>query len=475
MPMQCRQRWCKRNCCRAAAKMMHLDATSALVERVRNLSFAQLTPSAIKAAKTFIADSFGVALAGHRGAFANGLRLSLPSFGSASDARIWGDPRPNPGQAAPRYPAASAAMMNAYLIHCQEFDCVHEPAVVHPMAVILATLMAECERRPELSGADLLLGVIAAVDVAASLGMASQSPLRFFRPAQCGGLGAVAALAKWSGLDIRNAFGVMLGQLSGTMQAHREGAPLLPMQIAFSARNAIVTLDLCRHGLQGPNHALEGEFGYLALFEGQYDLTRGIVSLGSGFAIEQVSHKPYPSGRATHGGLHALIQLQEAHKFSAGDVAAVRLYAPPLVRQLVDRKPDGNKLANYQKLCFPYCAATLLITGNLGVLDFEAAALAELERFALAEKITVLPDANTDPNALAPVRVELDLTDGRCLHQSVTDVLGAPTQPLSANQHRQKFMSNWQLHFGTERGGANFLALIDRLEELPSAAKLVDL
>lgn len=448
---------------------MHSDATEALVERVKNLSFSQLPQSAIRAAKIFIADSLGVALAGHRGAFTHGLRQTLPSFGSGNDARIWGDL----SEASQRYPAASAAMMNAYLIHCQEFDCVHEPAVVHPMAVILAALMAECERRPEISGADLLLGVIAAVDVAASLGMASQSPLRFFRPAQCGGLGAAAALAKWASLDIRNAFGVMLGQLSGTMQAHREGAPLLPMQIAFSARNAIVTLDLCRRGLQGAAHALEGEFGYLALFEGRYDLAHGIERLDQGFAIEQVSHKPYPSGRATHGGLHALLLLQAEHEFTASDIAAVRLYAPPLVRQLVDRKPDYNKLGSYQKLCFPYCAAALLHTGNLGVLDFEAEALAKLECFALAKKITVLPDANTDPNALAPVRIELDLTDGRRLCQSVTDVLGSPAQPLSATQHEQKFLSNWRLHFGSESGAAYFLAQINALEEISSAAMLL--
>lgn len=450
---------------------MFNDATAALVAACENLRFSALTPSAIQAAKIFIADSFGVALAGHRGAFSKGLQQSLLSFGTGTDAGIWGD-LCTPQQ---RYPAASAAMMNAYLIHCQEFDCVHEPAVVHPMAVILAALIAECESNPAISGRDLLVGVVAAVDVAAALGMASLSPLRFFRPAQCGGLGAIAALAKWAKLDIRNAMGVMLGQLSGTMQAHREGKPLLPMQIAFSARNAIISLALCRNGLQGPMHAIEGEFGYLALFEGKFDLAQGIAKRGAGFAIEQVSHKPFPSGRATHGGLHALSKLQAQHGFSAAAIKAVRLYPPPLVRQLVDRPAHNTQPPGYLKLCFPYCAATLLLSQKLDVLDFEAAAIGDSRRFELAAKISVLPDSSIDPNALAPVRIELDLFDGQRFGETVAEVLGSPNQPLGSALHRQKFLSNWQLHFGTQNGGARFLAQIDALEQLPSAATLVNL
>ena len=39
---------------------------------------------------------------------------------------------------AARTSATAAAMVNAYQIHNSEFDCVHEQAVVHPMAVLLA-------------------------------------------------------------------------------------------------------------------------------------------------------------------------------------------------------------------------------------------------------------------------------------------------------------------------------------------------
>jgi aconitate decarboxylase len=444
-----------------------VDAAQQLLARVSALRFEDIDVAAIAAAKRFIADSFGVALVGHRGAFTQGLLQTLQTLGAGTDACVWGA---NPSQ---RFPAASAAMANAYLIHCQEFDCVHEAAVVHPMAVILSSLMAECERYPQLSGKDLLLGVVAAVDVAAVLGMASQRQLKFFRPAQCGGLGAVAALAKLHGFDVQNALGVMLGQLSGTMQAHREGAAALPMQIAFAARNAITTMDLCRFGLRGPQQAILGEFGYLPLFEEKFDLPAALHRLQQGFAITQVSHKPFPSGRATHGGLDALQQLMQTHSFAAHEVQSMTLYAPPLVRQLVDRPALAAQTPGYLKLCFPYCAASLLLTGQLHVADFEDLARAEHERFALAQKITVAPDANQDPNALSPVRLEVRMHSGQCLERTCTHTLGSPQQPLSDAQHRAKFMRNWQLYFGKTDTADVFLEKIESLETLPSAAQLL--
>ena len=55
--------------------------------------------------------------------------------------------------------------------------------------------------------------------------------------------GAAAAIGRLAGFDaatLVNAFGAVLGQLSGTMQAHAEGSPMLGMQVGFGARNAIV-------------------------------------------------------------------------------------------------------------------------------------------------------------------------------------------------------------------------------------------
>ena len=92
---------------------------------------------------------------------------------------------------------------------------------------------------------------------------------------------------------------------SGTMQAHAEGKPALPIQIANAARAAVMAVDLAEAGLPGPEASLEGPFGYLTLFEAAHDLTP-LTDPASGFRIAEVSWKPFPTGRAAHGGIVAL-------------------------------------------------------------------------------------------------------------------------------------------------------------------------
>jgi aconitate decarboxylase len=443
-----------------------MSATEQLIDHIDRLRFDDLPAATIARAKCFIEDSIGVAMAGHLGSFSPQLIAQTQKLGSAPEALVWGSNI--------KLPVAHAAMVNAYLIHCQEFDCVHEAAVVHPMAVILACLLAECDRRPQITGAELILGVVCAVEVAAVLGCASRSRLRFFRPAQCGALGAVAALAKLAGMGqagIRNAMGVLLGQLSGTMQAHREGVALLPMQIAFNARNALVAFDFARAGLVGPTDMLEGEFGYLNLFEGEHDLPASLAlrltHAGKGqFAMDEVSHKPFPSGRATHGGLEALLSLMHRHQLHAGQISAITLYAPPLIRQLIDRPARLGASVNDLKLCFGYCAATAALTGGLGVLDFAPAAIRDAARFALAAKVCVQADDNTNPNALAPIRLRLDTACGT-FESTVHHVLGSPGNPLSDAQHAAKLASNLALWPGI--GFDDLRAAVQRLEAQPSA------
>jgi aconitate decarboxylase len=427
--------------------------TRALAEHVASTPFDALPPTAIHAAKTFILDSLGVACAGAIGTFRNELVAQMQRAGRADEASVW--------ISGERLPAAHAALVNAYQIHNQEFDCVHEGAVVHPMAVILAALLADAERGPIRSGRDLILAVTLAVDVAATLGLAARAPLKFFRPAQCGALGAIAALTRWHGGDadaIKNAWGVGLGQLSGTMQAHREGVPLLPMQIAFNARNAVVASDLARAGLSGPLDALEGEFGYLKLFHGEYALDGLSEALGRVWRITEVSHKPFPSGRATHGGVDALLTLSQGRPLT--DSRALQLYAPPLIRQLVDRPAHAGMSLNYAKLCFPYVAARAALTGGVDIDDFSDAARRDPATLALAARISVHPDDNPDPNALTPQRLVVVAGDGTRAEHAIPTVLGAPTRPLCRAQHLNKFRRN------AARVGIDPQLLIDQIDAL---------
>lgn len=406
-----------------------------LVSHIAGADDGALSGEAVTAAVTFMQDSYGVGLSGSRVPLVGAVRRSCLS-GRAMDARVW-----STGE---RGDAGSIALLNAYQIHNQEWDCVHEPAVVHPMAVILAVLTAAAERAGGVEGRRLLLATAIAVDVATVLGMCAGQPMRFFRPGWCGGFGAVAGLCVLHGIRDRNlvsnALGLVYSAMGGTMQAHREGSAALPLQIAFNARNAVTAFDLALAGIDGPHQFLSGEFGFFAQVESGDHAEAAFAELGQVVQLTRVSHKPFPTGRAAHGGLDGLLSLRREHGFCAADVASVTVAAPPLVRRLVDRPPRSDMQAGYARLCFPYLAATLLLTGDVDVTDYSPTLIADAERLALAGRVRLVPNGVDDPNALAPQRVSVELLDGRRFDLDLPAVLGSPERPLSATAHREKFL-----------------------------------
>ena len=404
-----------------------------IVTHLTRIAAGEVPEAAHAAAKTFVADTLGVGIAGVAAPWRHAVLDMAGISGGAAEATVWGS-----GE---KLPLAQAAMVNAYQIHSQEFDCVHEGAVVHPMAAILPCLLGWAEREGGVSGEGLIRAIIAGVDVAVNLGLSSRAPMRFFRPANCGGFGATAALALFAGLDekqTRDALGIYYGQCAGTMQAHVEASPQLAMQMGFAARAAVTAIELARRGMPGPRAPISGQFGYFALFDGAAD-PAPFDELGRIWRISELSHKPWPSGRATHGGLDGLQQLVARHGVKAEVVKAGRFIVPPLTYRLVGRLPQEGMSIAYARLCLSYVGAVCLRQGTVGLEDFTAEALGDPETLALARRLTVIANGNPDPNALHPARVELDLSDGTTVACHVTEVLGSPSHPLAPEAARAKF------------------------------------
>ena len=151
------------------------DAIEHLAAHLVETPFEKIAPEALSTAKTFILDTLGVAIAGTAGPHVSELISAAGAWGSDANSIIWGS--------CERLPAPHAAMVNAYQAHNSEFDAIHEAAVIHPLASILASVFAVTERDGGISGRDLLTAVVLAVDVSCSIGMGSTETLIFFRPA----------------------------------------------------------------------------------------------------------------------------------------------------------------------------------------------------------------------------------------------------------------------------------------------------
>jgi 2-methylcitrate dehydratase PrpD len=377
-----------------------------------------LPPQVRADAVRLLGDTLAVGVAGATAPGADAVLQTARSFGQGNDARLLGTDE--------RLPAASAAFVNGFRIHCLEWDAVHEPAVVHAMSVVTAALCAAIDRRGGCDPDEALTALCVGVDIACGLGIAADSALTFFRPATAGLIGAAIAVARIDGAPMADALGLAYSQCAGTMQAHVEGSVALPFQIANAARAAIVASDLATEGFSAPHDVLEGAFGYFSLFD-KGGLSRYTAHLGKVWLITEISTKPYPSGRASHGVLSAL----QATRRSAKSV--IEAHVSPLVHRLVGRSMTDDMTPAYARLCLPFLVAQMLIEDRIDPRRFTAEAFADPIIRDLAARVTITIDDNTDPNALSPQRLVID---GESI--AIPHTLGSPDAPMNADQINQK-------------------------------------
>ncbi len=449
-----------------------LDIVAAHVVHTK---FEDLPAEAVAAVKTFLLDTFGVGIAGSSGTGVTELIEVARGWGSDPEASVLGSDE--------RMCAQSAAIMNAYQIHCLEFDCVHEGAVLHPMATVLGAVMAWSERQAtrghKVNGSDLITALALGVDVSTMLGVVTESELRFFRPATAGGFGAIAAIGRLSDFDenqMKDAFGAQYSQTSGTLQPHVEGSPMLGMQVGLNARAAIVSADLAAAGVRGPHDILTGQYGYFRLFEqDNHDIEAFLPSLGHDWQILNMSHKPYPSGRLTHGVIDGLGQLMRAHGIGADDIAEINALVPPLVHRLVGRPIIENPAANYAKLCLAFVAGVFLARGHVDVPDFRGDALSDPVVNRYAQLVTVKLDDNPNLNALDPQQITVTLKDGTRHTSDLPFAYGHPNNPLSSGENIAKFRrcAGYAAHPLPKEAQDRLIGAIDTLETLDDIADLM--
>ncbi|MEP2380032.1 MmgE/PrpD family protein, partial [Parasphingorhabdus sp.] len=308
------------------------------------------------------------------------------------------------------------------------------------MSVVTAALLASADRLGGCEEDAFLTALAVGVDIASGLGVSASGAMEFFRPATAGVIGAALAVARLESLSAEqfpDVMGLAYSQAAGTMQAHVEASIALPLQIANASRAAITAVDLVKAGMNGPHDVLEGPFGYYKLIE-PGDLTEYAATLGQRWLIDEVSIKPFPSGRASHGIIGALDDLLRDEAIDPSDVESVSVLAPPLIHRLVGRPYKQDMTPSYARLCLPFLVPLMLRDGIIDPRCFTAQEFANPDLVKLGQKVTVKIDDNPDQNALAPQQLVIRSAGEFQLSLTINDNLGSPTAPMSDAQTRSK-------------------------------------
>lgn len=419
---------------------------------------------AIRAAKRVMLDTLGVAWAASDTPGSGPLRDLAVREGGAPDATLiaFGN----------RVPASIAALVNGTLAGALDFDCLHEPSIMHCDIAILPAVLAVAEREG-VTGAEFLCALILGNDLACRLGSSTNLNGGWFYSALYGGISAAAAAAKLLRLDaigIRHAMGIALSSTGGSRQANAEKRFTKRMQTAFAAQTGVQAALLAQAGVTGPAAILEGDAGIWKLCE-PGDPTPVLAELGTRYTNAEISIKKFPSCACNHAAAEAAIRIVRDHRLRPDEISRVRVTITPYMWHVTGGpfQPGDTPQVDAQFNLY-YSVASALLRGRLGVDEILPPAIFDPAIPPMIDRIDTVVDGCLK-TLLGPAIVEVITNDGRRLREQVDELPGTPLAPLSDAEVEAKF------HACAGRGldpmePARANALIERVQ---SVEQLVDM
>lgn len=445
-----------------------------IAEHLASVRDADLPDGAVLAAHTCMVDTFSVLTAG---ADTDVIRRVLPvirAWGGAPQATVWGT-----GEQVPDHAAVFA---NAAMVHQYDFDDTHDTAVCHPTGASLTAALAVAEAEGGVSGDLLTRAVVAGNDLTCRIAGAIDGGLWDFpwvRAPVAGIFGATAAAGVVLGLSAEQmhaALGLALPQAAGTLESvtgHKSMVRSIRDGLAY--KDAIVAARLAQAGVRGDDRVFDGPYGlYGAYFDGRYSPERLVDGLGTHYAGDGVSLKPWPSCRHTHATLTAYLEILERPEFADAGVATVTAFVGTGNLRLCEGKPwPANHI---DALChLPFVLAVATVHRAVPLRAFEQEGREEAAVRDAATRVRWEHDPAHDRlGTIEPGRVRVEFTDGRVAEGVAERGLGHPEHPLSVEQQRSKW-DDCVTHGAPKLAGAQAEALFAAVQRVPSMADVREL
>lgn len=338
--------------------------------------------------------------------------------------------------------AQDAAFAAGALGNVLEMDDLHRASILHAGDTICPAGLAVALRRSG-PGASLLDAVVRGYEVAIRIGRvaASGGYTPFYNSGTCGVFGAAMTAADLEGVDadgIADALAQAGMQSAGIWQCRLEPGFSKQLACAHAARAGVLSARLGAAGFTGPRQILTGPLGFFAGFYPQAD-TSVLTSPTDGWAIEEVSFKPYPACRHTHPAIAAALDLR-ARMNAPPEALEVRTYGAAI--SFCDSpRPNSDDAARFS---LQHAVAVTLLYGAPGIDAFGAAVRDDAAVTALRARIILVTDPDMDAAFPAHYSAKLISTgqDGDRIEAHCASAPGDPEAPLSDTDLRAKFDAN---------------------------------
>jgi len=368
---------------------------------------------------------------------------------------------------------STAALVNGYLCHLQDYDDTHFPTVLHPTAPVWPAVLAAAEER-ELSGLQTLAAFVLGAEAACRVAM-SVHPWHYDAgwhiTGTAGVFGAAAGAGRVLGLEptqLVAALGAGGTRASGVREVFgSHGKPLHAGQAAASGMQAATW---AQAGFTSSDDIIGGRRGFWAVLSADGHAEEALLGgLGEHWELRNNGLKPYANGVVSHPLQDAVIELRNAHDLKPDQVAAIEARVHPLVPELMGRAEPRVGLEG--KFSFRHCAAAALVDGAGHDAQFSDAKVKDPVIAAVRAKVaaTVDPTVREDE-----VYVTIVLVDGTRHEIHVEHATGSPENPMSDVVLRAKYDALAREVFAAERADALWHA-VWTLDAAPNVAEVANL
>jgi 2-methylcitrate dehydratase PrpD len=443
------------------------ETTQVLADFAASLKYESLPEHVRESCKNLLLDTLACAVAGHQGEETGQIAALAGALAQSRESSVIGGDRLS---------LAGATVLNGFLITAVTMCDAHTSTMTHITPEVMPPSLAIAER-DNRSGRELLVALAAGMESMTRIGIGTDYPA--FRakgwhgPGTLGPFGAAASVGRLLGLDgetMAKAFGLAGSQSAGTFAAWA---------------TPTVKWHQCRGALSGLMAALLAEQKFLATKEfltakdgGFYNTYSNggkpelvIADLGKRWELEQISLRLWPSASSTQTMNTALFDLIEKHAPEFDGIKKARILFSQAVYDFHGKLPKYK--GKFDALISAhYVAAAVLHDRALTLTQFEPARYDDPTlRRAAAELIEVRPDPTLTGNACA---VEIEMADGKTFAAHCEHPRGSPKNPLTRAQIEDKFRTYAKCVI-SDSAAEEVVAAVNRLEDLPSVRKLMDL
>jgi aconitate decarboxylase len=451
--------------------------THRIAEFVAKLDYKHVPAAVCERLKLLILDSLGCAIYGARLQWCQIIREALERIDNTRSTGIWGTDR--------QLSSVHAALVNGTQVQSFELDDVHREGILHVGAVTLPALIAVAETHAQLSGRDFIAAAFAGYEIGPRVGLCmGQEHIGqgWHSGATVGVFAAAAAAARALALDTNkavHALGIAGTQSSGLMAA-QYGAMVKRMHAGRAAQSGLYGALFASQGFTGIVDVFEAPYGgFCTTFsrsQDRFDLPALTAGLGERYETMRVSLKFYSCVGSNHTTLDALAAIRRRRPFTAADIERIVVHASQVT---VDHagwpyRPEDLTAA---QLNLPFCAATLIITGDAFVDQFSPDCVNDRARIELSRKVQVVHDPAITALGAAhrhQVRVEVYFRDGTVERETRDAPRGSEQCFADETQIVEKFRKLTRSVMAREQQDA-LIDAVRRLDELADSREMIRL